>query len=111
MEGNKTALGLDEKLEGALCYVLGWVTGLIFLLLEKDNKFVRFHAMQSMAVFLGLFVVSWVLWMIPIIGWTIAGLLSVASFILWLVLMIKAYQGEKFKLPVVGDFAEQQISK
>lgn len=111
MEGNKTALGLDEKLEGALCYVLGWITGLIFLLLEKDNKFVRFHAMQSMAVFLALFVVSWILWMIPIIGWTIAGLLSVASFILWILLMIKAYQGEQFKLPVIGDFAEQQISK
>jgi len=44
---SKTALGIDENIEGLLCYVLGFITGILFLVLEKDNKFIRFHAMQS----------------------------------------------------------------
>ena len=87
--------------------MLGWVTGLIFLLLEKDNKFVKFHAMQSLITFLVLTVVIWLFIWIPFFGWVIAGLIGLLVFILWLVLIIKAYQREKFKLPVVGDIAEK----
>lgn len=54
---SKTALGIDENIEGLLCYVLGFLTGILFLVLEKDNKFVRFHAMQSIVTFLALFVI------------------------------------------------------
>ena len=105
----KTTLNMDEKIEGALCYLAWWVTGLIFILLEKDNKFVKFHAMQSLLTFLALTVLIFVLMWIPFFGWILAGLFSLLSIILWIVLMIKAYQGEKFKVPIIGDIAAQQL--
>jgi len=114
MENNKTtktALGISENIEGLLCYVLGFITGIVFLVLEKENKFVRFHAMQSVVTFLALFVVSMVIGMIPFIGPIISILITPLGLILWLLLMYKAFKGEKFKLPVVGNFAEAQISK
>ena len=98
---------MDENIEGALCYILTWVTGLVFLLLEKDNDFVRFHARQSILTFLPLTVLGFIIGWIPFIGWFIGGLIWLLTFILWLVLMIKAYQGERFKLPIVGDIAER----
>jgi Predicted membrane protein len=123
----KTALGLNENIGGLLCYSLGWLSGLIFLLLEKENKFIRFHAIQSLITFLSisllyLFVTS----LVPAVtysynlyyGWTstpnpvyvlIVLLVGFISLILWLLLMYKAYKGEKFKLPLIGDFAEQHI--
>jgi len=110
MESNKTALGINENIAGLLCYVLGWVTGIVFLVLEKENKFVRFHAMQSLATFLSLFVITMVLGIIPILGWIISTLLWILGLILWLLLMYKAFKGEMFKLPVAGDFAEKQIN-
>ncbi len=105
----KTALGINENIEGLLCYVLGFITGILFLVLEKDNKFVRFHAMQSIVTFLVLFVISMVFGIIPFLGWMISGLIGVVALILWLLLMFKAYQGEMYKLPMAGDFAEKQI--
>ncbi len=109
----KTSLGLEENIAGALCYILGWITGLVFFLLEKENRFVRFHAMQSIATFLPLTLIVWIiqvlfLW-VPVISWAIMSLIWILTLILWVVLMIKAYQGELFKLPIVGDFAEKQI--
>ncbi len=111
MNNNKTALGVDENIEGLLCYVLGFITGILFLILEKDNKFVRFHAMQSIATFLIIFVISMVIGFIPVIGWLLSPLIGLVALILWLLLMFKAYKGEKYKLPIAGDFAEQQVSK
>jgi uncharacterized membrane protein len=90
-----------------LCYAVGWITGLIFLLTEKEDKFIRFHAAQSLVVFGALNLITF----IPIIGWMLAPLLVPVSLILWILLMIKAYQGERFKLPVVGDYAEQVMEK
>lgn len=109
-------MGLEENIAGLLCYVLGWVTGIVFLVLEKENKFVRFHAMQSIATFLPLMIIAWVIgWtvmLIPFAGWVIGGAIStliwILVLILWLILMFKAYQGEMYKLPIVGDFAEAQ---
>ena len=98
---------LDENVRGALCYVLGFVSGIFFMLTEKKNKFVRFHAMQSIVVFLGLTL----LMMIPFLGWILSVFIAPLSLLLWLFLMYKAYQGEKFKLPVVGDLAEKQAEK
>lgn len=111
MSNNKTALGLGENIEGLLCYVLGFITGIVFLVLEKENKFVRFHAMQSLATFLPLFVIVTVVGWIPFIGLIISPLIGLLGLILWLLLMFKAFKGEKFKLPIAGDFAEQQINK
>ena len=100
-------MGIEENLEALLCYILGWVTGLIFYLLEKENKFIRFHAMQSILTFFPLFIIIWIFFLIPFIGWIIGWLSFLLSFVLWIVLMIKAYQGEKYKLPIVGDIAER----
>ena len=103
----KTSLGMEQNVEGLLCYVVGWVTGIIFLILEKDNKFVRFHAIQSIIVFGAINIVAVIFGWIPVIGWIISSLLGVLAFILWIVLMVKAYQGQMFKLPIAGDIAEK----
>jgi uncharacterized membrane protein len=99
--------GLDENIAGLLCYVLTWITGLIFFLIEKDSKFVKFHAMQSIVTFVGLFIVYIILGFIPLIGGIIATIIGLLMLVVWIILMIKAYQGVKFKLPVVGDLAEK----
>jgi uncharacterized membrane protein len=103
----KTSTGLDENVAGLLCYVLGWISGLVFFLIEKENKFVRFHALQSIIVFGVLFLAGCIIGWIPIIGWVIKWLISVLALVLWIILMIKAYQGEKFKLPWAGNLAEK----
>ena len=109
-EKPKTVLGVKENLEALLCYAVGWVTGLIFLLLEKDNAFVRFHALQSLVAFGALHIVASVIWIIPILGGIISVLISIGMFVLWIVMLIKAYKGERYKLPVAGDFVEQQLA-
>ena len=106
-ETGKTSSGLEPNIAGLLCYVLGWVTGLAFLLLEKENKFVRFHAIQSIIVFGAVTVLYIILFWIPFLGWII----WLLALVLWIVLMIKAYQGEMFKLPVAGQIAENQVNK
>ncbi len=105
----KTSLGLEENIEGVLCYVLGFVTGIIFFLLEKESEFVRFHAMQSIIVFLSIVVLQRIFVFIPFLGWIISSLLGLVGFVLWILLMIKAYQGEKFKVPIAGDLAERYM--
>ena len=105
----KSSTGLDENVAGLLCYVLGWVSGLVFVLLEQKSKFVRFHAIQSIYVFGVLTVAFMILSWIPFIGWVFSGLLGVLGFVLWIILMIKAYQGAKFKLPWAGDLAEKRV--
>ena len=105
----KTSTGMDENVAGLLCYVLGWISGLVFFLIEKKNKFVRFHALQSIIVFGVLTLASIVLGWIPFIGWVISSLISVLAIVLWILLMIKAYQGEKYKLPWAGNLAEKNI--
>jgi len=98
--------GLPKNTAAALSYVLGWLTGIVFLLIEKD-PFVRFHAMQSTITFGILTILA----MVPFIGWVLSPLVMIVSFVLWLVLIFKAYQGEEFKLPVIGDFAKKQLEK
>jgi uncharacterized membrane protein len=108
-----TSLGIEPNLGGLLSYALGWITGLIMILLEKKNGFIRFHAVQSMVAFGaisillvafgildGLDVVGSLFWVLSIATWILA-------VILWIVLMVKAYQGERYKLPIAGDIAEK----
>jgi len=107
-----TSIGLDPGMGGLLCYLLGWLTGLIFILVERKNDFVRFHAMQSIVVFgtLSVFAVIFsILGLIPYIGIIfdiLNWILLVVSVILWLFLMIKASQGERYRLPWAGDHAQ-----
>jgi len=107
MAGEKTSMGLDENIAGLLCYVLMWVSGLVFFLMEKENQFVRFHAMQSIITFGSLTVIGLVISVVPLLGWIVSYLLSLLALALWIILMIKAYQKTWFKLPIVGDLAEK----
>jgi len=116
-----TVSGLDPNVAAALSYVLGWITGLIFYLVESENRFVRFHALQSiffsiavfvlfggLSVFISLFrVVPGVSVVMGVLGSLVSMLLSIAFFAVWIILIVRAYQGERYKLPVVGDMAEK----
>jgi uncharacterized membrane protein len=109
----KTSLGMDENVEAALSYFLGFLTGILFFVLEKDSKFVKFHAMQSIAITIAMIVINMVLvtiLAITIVGLILLPLIYLLEFILWIMLMYKAYKGEKFKLPIAGDFAEKQVT-
>lgn len=100
----------DKKkgnVNAALTYLAGWVTGLIFLLTEKEDEFIRFHAAQSVVVFGALTVVT----LVPFLGQLLGLFLWPLGLILWIILMVKAYNNEKFKLPVVGDYAEKLEEK
>ena len=102
----KTSSGFDANVAAALSYLVGFVTGIIFLVLEKDNRFVRFHAMQSTLVFAGIVAIDILLQIVPLLGALVVIFVVIPlSAILWLLLMFKAYQGEEFKLPLVGQMA------
>ena len=106
----KTASGLDPNVAAALSYGLGWITGVGFLLTERENRFVRFHAMQSTIVFGALSARCLLLQSFLFLGVLLAVLIVIpVSAVLWLLLMFKAYQGERFKLPYAGDMAEERI--
>jgi uncharacterized membrane protein len=107
-ETEKTSVGLDSNVAAALAYALGWVTGLAFLLAERENRFVRFHALQSTIAF-GALSVAWMVSLsIPVFGWFFAFvIIPPLSIALWLVLMFKAYQGQRFKLPLAGEVADR----
>lgn len=107
----KTELGLEENIEGALAYLLGFVSGIILYFIEEKNDFIRFHAFQSTVMFLGLFIISVILGFIPILGTIIRIIVGLAAFIAWLIGMIKAYKGELYKFPIVGEMAENQVKK
>ncbi len=104
----KTSTGLSENTAGLLCYVLGWISGVVFILIEQENKFVRFHAIQSIMVFGALNVAVIILGWIPVVGGFFSWVISILAFIFWIVLMVKAYQGARYKLPWAGDFAEKK---
>jgi uncharacterized membrane protein len=111
MADTSQGTGLQQNVAGLLCYLLTWVTGIIFYLLEPNNKFVRFHAVQSIVVFGAISILYFILWFVPIIGWVLNMFLGLLAFILWIVLMIKAYQGQMWKVPVLGNIAEKWASK
>jgi uncharacterized membrane protein len=114
----KTGTGLKKETSAALSYVLGFITGIIFLIIEKD-PFVRFHAMQSIVVSLAFFVLSWILGIISVllgltvflawVGPLLSGVLMIGGFVLWLLLIYKAYQGEKWQVPYIGKFVERMV--
>ena len=107
----QTSIGLQPNIAGLLCYVAGWITGIIFLVIEKKSQFVRFHAWQSIMTFAALNVAYLIFFRIPVIGWVITWIISILSFVLWIILIIQAGTGKMWKLPLVGDWAEKQASK
>ncbi len=102
----KTRSGMQPNAAGLLCYLFGFMSGIIFYLTEKENKFVRFHAMQSIVVFGFLFVLSLAMAFMPLIN-LLAPLMHLIWVVLWILLMVKSYQGEYFKIPIAGDIAEK----
>jgi uncharacterized membrane protein len=107
---SKSSTGLEPNIAGMLCYVLGALTGIVFLVIEKESRFVRFHAMQSTIFGVAWFVLNIVLSFIPVIGWMLRMIIGLGGLILWILLMLKAYQGQMYKLPVIGDIAEKQAN-
>ena len=116
--GQATSTGLDPKLAGLLCYILGLITGLIFFLIEKTNPVVRFHAAQSIVFSVATIALWIVLTILSIIvyqiSWTLGNLFNLITlliwlglFIVWIILLVKGYSGQKWKLPFLGDFAER----
>jgi uncharacterized membrane protein len=121
-QGSSGGSGLQPNVASLLCYLCGWVTGLIFLLIEKDNKEVKFHAWNSIAVsvvttvlFIGLYIFQIIFYSISFSLGRLFGaliyLVDFGIFGLFIFLMVKAYQGQRVKLPVIGDFVEKQAAK
>ena len=102
-----TSTGLDEKIAGTLAYILLWVSGIVFLILEPNNKYVRFHAIQSILVFgtisLAIAIFSW----IPVFNVIIYVAGGVSMFILWVILLVKTSQGQKYQVKWAGPLAEK----
>jgi uncharacterized membrane protein len=105
-EKEKSSTGLEGNVAGFLCYLLWFVTGIVFLVVEKESRFVKFHAKQSTITFLILFVILLIIGWIPVIG----AVAWVLSLLLWLFLMIKALKGERYSLPIVGKLVEEKTT-
>src|SRR3990167_10687757 len=109
MAGDVKGTGLPKNTAAALSYVLGPITGVVFYVLEKD-PYVRFHAMQSIVVFVALFVLQWVFGL-TLILLPLVPLLSILGFVLWLLLIYKAWQGNEWEVPVLGKYARKFLKK
>jgi uncharacterized membrane protein len=126
----KSSTGIDENIAALLSYIFGWVSGLIFFLIEKDSRLVRFHAMQSIllnAVAAVIGIVLWIVWfslaiissmVSETLGFLVSAVVGLLIFVFWLGLLvglvlclIKAYQRQFFKLPVIGNLAEKFSAK
>lgn len=115
-----SSTGLADNLAGALAYVLGPISAIFFLVVEKQSRFVRFHAMQSLLVGVALIILNFalnilhaILARIPLIGWLmslgLALVVGLASLVLWLALMYAAYRGQEWELPVIGREARKLL--
>jgi len=107
----KSSLNMSENFAALIAYLFGWLSGLIIFLLEKESRFVRFHALQSLIFFGAMSLILGVLGRIPVIGWVFAVVGGIATFGYWIIGMIKAYQGELYRFPIVGDIAAGQITE
>jgi len=101
--------GLKDTHAGVLAYLLGFISGIIVLILEKDSSFVKFHAMQSTIAFGAIFILNIIAGYVPVVGGILSTLLSLIGLIFWIVGIVKAYQGEKYKFPIIGDIAASKI--
>ena len=108
-EQQKTSIGLTENVGGMLCYI--FIIGLVFLFMEKENRFIRFHALQAVFTAVAVLLISIVMGFIPIIGFILSLLMGPVVFGLMIFMMYQAYQGKYFKLPFIGDMVEKQLEK
>jgi uncharacterized membrane protein len=127
---SKSSTGLDENVAALLSYVFGWISGLIFFLIEKDSRLVRFHAMQSLLLSASISILMMILWFIAtvlaivfsqisgllgslvyLLSMLVIAVLSIGGLIAWVMCLIKAYNKEYYHLPVIGKYAEQFSAK
>jgi uncharacterized membrane protein len=120
--GGSAGSGLEPNVASALCYLCGWLTGLIFILIEKNNKTVKFHAWQALLLNIALIgywvamtIISVVLSQIAPVLVMIVGLINLVVwlgyFVVWIILMVKAYLGSSLELPVIAGIAHKQADK
>jgi len=126
----KSSTGLDENIAALLSYIAGWISGLVFFLIEKDSRLVRFHAMQSLLLNVLVIIIGIVIWVVTVVlvlvGSQVSGVIStlvslvatlfwivfwLAILIAWIMCLVKAFQSQYFKLPVIGNFAEKFSQK
>ena len=107
----KSVFGLDENVASALCYAFAFFSGIVILIMEKENKTVRFHALQSTLWFIALSIVSTVVGWIPFIRGPLGTIIGLLTFASWVFLMYNAFVGKKFKIPMIGDVVEAQIGQ
>jgi uncharacterized membrane protein len=109
--GGTTSGGLTPNVAGGLAYF--WFMAIVWLVLEPYNKdkFIRFHSFQALGLAVAWIALYIVLAFIPIIGWILLIPVNLAMFVLWIICVIKAFQNDKFKVPVIGNFAEEQAAK
>jgi len=105
-----TSTGLSPNVAGLLCYVGIWISGIIFLVLEQRNKFVRFHAAQSIVAFGTLTVAGIIFGLIPVVGDAFSSIIVIIGVIVWIIMIVKASNGEWYKLPWAGDVAEKIVA-
>ena len=105
-----TSVGIAPNVAGLLCYLGGWITGIIFLVLEQKNNWIRYHAAQSIVVFGTLFIAGMILGHIPFIGPFFSSVIGIIGFVLWIILMVKAHNGERYKVVWAGDIAEKIVA-
>jgi len=116
-QAGASSMNMPQNNAAGLAYLGWWITGLIFFLVEKQNRFIRFHAMQSILFFGGLTVLEIALNIVnglvyvPFLGFCLYGLIGLVWFVGWIVLMINGFQGKYFKLPVIGDIAERYANQ
>lgn len=124
-ETSEASTNLQPNIAGLLCYVALWVTGIVFVVIEKKSTFVKFHAWQSIMTFGILTVVQIVISTISTLGaialpfsfglWTFVNVVGILVWLLtvglWIALMVLAYSGKMWKVPLVGDWAEKQASR
>jgi uncharacterized membrane protein len=109
MTAGGSSTGLEPNVAGLLCYLGFWISGIVFLVIEQKNRFVRFHALQSIVTFAALTVAGALLGWIPYAGSVFGTIIGILAFILWVVLMVKAYQGELYRVPLAGQVAESLL--
>jgi len=103
----KSSTGLDENVAAFLSYLLGFITGFVFYWQEKKSEFVRFHALQSIITFIPVWLILLALGWVPILG----ALLKILAAMLWVLLMVRAYSGETYRVPFVGAIASEVVKR
>ena len=104
---SNTSTGLQENVACVLCYVLGWVSGIVFLIIEPENKTIKFHAFQSILVFASLSVIMMIFGWIPVLSIIFGVIVGIVGFIAWIGLMVMAAHEKKYKVPIAGELAEK----